>query len=397
MLLKMAYRNIFRHKRRTILTLIVIIYGIFFAVFGEGLNVGMEQQLIDIYRKTDISTYKIYDKGYFEDKMYNNSLNYIVKNSDKLISILGNKKYSARIHFQGSITNGIDELRTDFLGVNIGQENEVFQRDKYITDGEFNFKSKGIVIGKELAEMLELSVGDYTTIIGKTMDKSINAYDLQINGIIETGNPLMDKKIVFMDIKFAKQFVNTENINDIAVLDSFTENEIKQIEQLSVEVIYYKEEVKDVLAITKIRRKAFFIISLIILIMGGVGIANTMLMAMLERQKEIGIMMANGMEREEILKLFLLEGGFIGFIGSSVGFLFGAIVVKYFNINGIPIGDVTSFGVSLPISNRIYMKMGMQNSVIFLVIGVLISVLATFYSAYKATKLNPLEVMRIEH
>ena len=174
-------------------------------------------------------------------------------------------------------------------------------------------------MGSELYKLLKLELGDQLTVIARTAQNRINAYDLYVDGVIHTGNPFLDSRLVFIDIGLAEQFADTSSVNDIAVRGELSPEEIRSLENLGIEVISWREEIKGVLEITRIRRRAFAIISFTILLMAGVGIANTMIMAMMERQKEIGIMMANGMPRKDILLLFLGEGTIVGLIGSLLG------------------------------------------------------------------------------
>ena len=117
MILKMIFRNIFRYKKRTVLTLITMIVGIYLAILGEGLNSGLENQITDIYIKTDTSHYKIYGKDFYLEKDDNDQLEYPIENLEKVEKILKNKDYSKRLLFKGSITDGKEELIAQFIGV----------------------------------------------------------------------------------------------------------------------------------------------------------------------------------------------------------------------------------------------------------------------------------------
>ena len=395
MILRMAFRNIFRHKSRSILTMITMIVGIFLAIIGEGINSGLENQVKDIYIKTELADYKLYSKGFHQDKIDNDQLEFPIENSAEVMTILSKYKNSPRISFQGSVTDGLEELSVDILGVDKKLENSVFNRSGYMSSGVFLDNPEGIVVGSELFKLLKLKLGDQLTVIARTAQNRINAYDLTVDGVIQTGNPFLDSRLVFIDIKLAEQFADTTSVNDIAVRGELSFDEIKKIEDLGVEAISWRDEIKGVLEITRIRRRAFAIISFTILLMAGVGIANTMIMAMMERQKEIGIMMANGMPRKDILILFLGEGSIVGLIGSFLGFVMGTIFVLHFQKEGIPIDlDTADLGMSIPISEKLYTYFNLSRSLIFMFIGVLISILAILYPSIKSTKLNPVEVIR---
>ncbi len=395
MILKMAFRNIFRHRIRTVLTMVTMIVGIFLALLGEGINSGLEVQVKDIYINTETADYKLYANGFYEDKEDNDQLEFPIGKSDSIAGLLKGHNFSPRISFKGSITNGLEELSVDILGVEKDMENSVFNRKGYMDSGTFLNEPEGVVIGSDLFQLLHLKLGDGVTLIARTSKNSINAYDLSVEGVIKTGNPLLDSRIVFINMDLAKKFADTESINDIAIKGELSPVQIMELKKLGVDVLSWHDEVKGILEIARIRRKAFAIISFTILLMAGVGIANTMIMAMLERQKEIGIMMANGMSRKDILLLFLGEGTIVGTVGSFLGFILGTTFVLYYQKNGIAINlDAAGLGMSIPISEKLYTYFDLTRSIVFMLIGILISILAILYPSIKSTRLNPIEVIR---
>ncbi len=394
MLIKMAFRNLFRHKKRTILTLITMTIGIMLAILGEGLNKGMYEQVKDIYIKSDIGYYKLYKKSYYGERDTNERLEYIIEDREEVEDILSNTKKSSRIVFEGEITNSYDELNTIFIGGNKIEEEAVFDRSSYLVEGSFLDGDDEIVVGYELAKLLNLNLGMEVTILARAYDKSINAYDRKIGGIIKTGNPLMDGKVVFLTKEFAKEFVGADIINDIVVGEVLDEVTLSKLRKKKVDIVSYNEELEEINTITTIRRRVFGVISTIILIMAGLSIANTMLMAMMERKKEIGILMANGMERRKILKLFLYEGGISGVIGGFIGFTLGSLWVLYYQEYGLNFFNAGSAGINLPLSEKLYFGYSFISSISFFAIGLLFALVASIYPAYKATTMEPVEVIR---
>jgi putative ABC transport system permease protein len=395
MILKMAFRNIFRHKIRTSLTLVIIVVGVMVAILGEGLNRGLERQIIDTSLRTEIGINKLYQKGYYDEKEDNDPKDFLIENEKEIRELLKGKEVAYRIHFNGSVNNGIEELGVSFYGVDRFEEDKIFNRTTYLLEGNFLKNKEDIVIGYELANLLNLKLGDSITIIARTKNNSINAYDLTIGGIIKTENPFIDGKTAFINIEFAKKFIEISNVNDIVVNTELTQDEIKNINNLDIRVVNYKEELSGFLDIVKIRRKAFGIISMVILLMAGVGIINTMLMVMLERRKEIGILMANGMQKKEILTLFLYEGMILGIVGSLIGFIIGSLITLKLQQTGIPLPqDFNDGGFALPISQKFYVYYDFGISFIYFIVGIIVALFASFYPANKATKLEPVEVIR---
>lgn len=393
MIYKMAFKNLLRHKRRTLLTLVTTIVGIMLAVVGEGLNGGLEKQVSDLSIKSETAYGRIFGKGYYEEKEDNDILEFPI-DEDELFALEG-ISITKRISFTGTITDSDLEFAVYYMGVDEQEENQVFQREKYIISGNFIKNRNDVVIGSELAKLLNVKIGDQLTLMARNINKNQNAYDMLITGIIKTGNVIFDGKAVFLSQDFAREFTGADFYNEIAIANILEPNLISQLKTKNFDFVDYKEELKDILAISKIRRKIFGMISGGILIMASLTITNTMLMAMLERKKEIGVLMANGMNSKKILELFFLEGIYNGIIGCTLGFLIGSLITLNLEKVGIPFNmSFQDMGLALPFSDRMYLYYNLGKSLTFPLIGLMFVALASFYPAYKATKLNPIEAIR---
>lgn len=406
----MAFRNIFRQTKRTILTLITITFGIFFGIVGDGLNAGMKWQLADTYIKTITSTMKLYKEGYYNPEEIKNQIEYGFSDSQELDrsikKIPGIITYSKRFAFDGKITNGTDELNAKYIGIVPEDEEKVFKRKSMIISGKYleNSSEEKAILGKDLAESLGLKKGDIVTISARSKNRTMNAYDVEVAGIIRTGNPLIDMNAVFIPIDLAQKLGDAPEINDIAVLCEIKDmNNIKKslpgikaaVSGGGIEAVPWYEETKDLLSLVAFREKVFGIITAVILIMAAAGITNTMLMAMLERKREIGIMMANGMGKREILTLFIAEGAVLGIIGSGIALAAGYLLVSHFQTYGIIIKlPREQIGTDFPIQDKLYMYFDSTKAVIIFCIGVVVSIAATLYPAMKAVKLEPVEAIK---
>lgn len=393
MIYQMALKNLFRHKKRTLLTLVTTIVGIFLAVLGEGLNSGLEVQVSDLSIKSEISYGRIYAKNFYAEKEDNNILEFPVDSSiDKHLTGI---PYSKRVTFGGSITNGVEDIATTYIGVNRDAENVVFQRDKYMVEGNFLKNPQDVVIGSELAKLMNLKVGDSITLLARTVDKSQNAYDVEVTGIIKTGNPIFDSRTVFINENFAKEFSLVDFYNEYVIGKELDSNKISELSNQNIDYITYKEALKDVLAIASLRRRMFGMMSGAILLMASLTITNTMLMAMLERKAEVGVLMANGMSGKKVLKMYFFEGFLNGIIGCIIGFTLGSILVMILQKVGIAFSfNSNDLGIAIPFADRLYLHYNFKRSIIFPFVGLIFVSIASFYPAYRATKLNPVDAIK---
>lgn len=396
MILKMAFRNLFRHKQRTLLTIITMIVGILLSVVADGTYGGMENQVINTYINTDTGYYKIYPKDYYEDKYDNEPLEHFIpkETEEELDKVLAQKRYTKRLAFNGKIINGADELNALFLASDIHKEINVFHRDRYMVEGSFEHDREHVVLGSELAKILHVKKGDTVTLTARTSRKSIDAYDMTINGIIKTGNPILDAQVIFMPLEFGKIFAETDLVNDIAIGQKLSKEELNYLKKMDIDFIPYEKEMEGYMNLVKADKISFLFIGIGILSMASINIANTMLMAMLEREKEVGVLMANGMKRKNILKLFLAEGTFAGLLGTSIGMLIGGLIVFYYQQVGIPLTNMKDMMGDVPVTDMLFMRISFKSMFGIGAVGFLFSLLAAYYPAHKSTKLNPVEALR---
>jgi len=194
--------------------------------------------------------------------------------------------------------------------------------------------------------------------------------------------------------------VRLENDDDKTILAA--QNRIKEIlksREEKFEVVTWKDLAGVFLAISEMKTQRSGMIIMIMLIIASMGIINTMLMAVFERTREIGMLAALGMKKSEIMKLFIFEGGFIGAIGALLGCILGGLVTWYLEVEG---WSITAFGetfkkmseAAYPVKDVYYADLTMGVLVMVFLFGVGISVLASAYPAWKAAKLDPTEALR---
>jgi putative ABC transport system permease protein len=391
MLIQLAFKNIMRNKKRTLLTVSAVFFGVFLVVIAKGFNDGLGARTANLFIHAATGAAKVVSQSYQLESV-ENPLDYPINKYQPIISQLKAdpriQAIAPRISFRGSLSNGSDEIDLTGIGVEPVNEERVFNRSTNITAGSFLKENQtGIVIGKKLGEILDLKVGDTVTVIARATEMGYNALDLEIVGLIDTGNQMIDENTFFVSIGFARQFLSFSGITDIAIA-------VKQLSQLetvigdfekhknlnSVKMMGWKYFARDYLTIIGIQNKKIGFLSLTILLMAGAGITNTMLMAMMERKREIANFMALGVQRREIIELFLFEGLAIGFVGSLLGLITGAVLIGVFKATGTKFGSATPV---FPISGYVYF-----------LIGIKLAILSSIYPAKQATKLLPVEVLR---
>ena len=400
-ILRLALRNIFRNKRRTAITFLAIISGsIAIIVFGgyvEFTYWGLREMIIN----TQLGHIQIYKKGYME-KGVTEPGKYLIKDPDSVeraIAVFPNIKYmrmvSNRLSFSGLISNGEKTVACQGIGVDPEKEREMSYFDS-IVDGQQlapGMVEEGVV-GVELMKALGAKVGDNVTILTNTVAGVINAADVKVVGVAQTGTKEYDSVFIKLPIKFVRRMLNTNSAEKIMILLDKTE-EVPTVVPLIRKIIEdnnldLEYQTWDKLAdfyhkVVSLYEGIFNVMKVIIGIIVFFSIANTMSMSIFERTKEIGTLRAIGTTRWGITKLFLVEGVLIGILGGILGVLFGVLAAKVINLTGgiqisPPPGMTTSFVTMILIVPKVLLYSFFLTA--------LVAVLSSLYPAIKASRLK---------
>ena len=418
-LIKMGLRNIFRFKKRTFITLSAVSLGLALLIIGITTMNGVDKHSFNNIIDSQTSHFKIFKKGYFEEKDELPTDKVIDKGDELLKKIRGLSQVvgaEKRILFPGSLIKGSDELPCVGVGIEPAHDPSVFNIRQSMIDGEWIEEGEyQILLGKSFAEDLNLGVGDIVTarVITSRIDNNFtwNAVDFEIKGIFDTANPNVNSGFVFLPIEAAQEVMSLESgVTEIVIrLTSDDDELIKEVNDslsgmvrdsgFDYEVFSWNKLAGDFLAISKMKTKNTSMLIMIMLFIASMGIINTMLMAVLERTREIGMMMALGMKKSEIKKIFLFEGGFIGVLGSLLGCILGALGSWYLEVYGI---SLKAFGESYteivaalyPLKDKFYADLTFGPVFYTFLLGTAISVVATYYPASRAARMDPVEALR---
>jgi len=413
MLLKLAFRNVFRNKRRTFITFTAISFGLAAMIVGKALMDG-----IDLDSQRNIINFqtahlKIFADGYF-DKKDDMPLNLTISEPKLVMSALDSipqiRGIEPRVSFGGLLINRTEDLGCMFIGIDPLADPDVFDLNNSLLEGRFLAPQKEeMLIGVDLARTFNVELGDILTLETVMADSARNAIDLEVAGIFETGNPIVDNGTVFIPLDVAQELLNLgDQVTEIAAKLDRLEQLSQAAKQMSAvlaklglndKVFRWDQIAGDFLEISKMKVKFMALISLIMIVIATFGITNTMLMATMERTREIGMMAALGMKQRNIMFLFIIESGIIGLLGSLLGCILGAALSLYIEIVGI---DYSSMGESFkdlaattyPITGAYYADLRWEVLVWTFIFGVIVSMLAGVWAAWRASRLEPTDALR---
>ncbi len=254
---------------------------------------------------------------------------------------------------------------------------------------------EGILIGNILADKLHLNVNDKVNLLVTTSNGDVNEQLFTIRGIFTTRTPAYDESTIFMPLAKAQAITATENhASTIFVMlqnDKDAEAVAQAIQSNNYKVLTWREQNVFITQFEDFAGAFFVMMYLIVLGITATVVTNTLVMAVFERTREIGILSAIGMKGRGIMAQFLAEAALLATGGVIGGLILGGIVVAYFTINGIYIGDYGISGVLF--EDRIYAHLTLQNTINLAIATYVITLIASLYPARLAARMEPVEAL----
>ena len=403
--LNLAWRNVFRHTRRTLITASAISVGLSAMIVSNTMMNGTDKMASENIIRYETGHLEIFAKGYYrEEGLF--PLDTIIEEPRAVIDMVKTHRsvtgVTERIKFQARVNNGVDELPVLAYGIDIDGDMRVFKIAQSVVEGAYLKEPEDILIGTDLARDMDLDIGSFLTVITKDRHGTYNAYDFFVTGLINTSHPLFDRNAVLMSLEVAQQLLDmgqgvTElcvQVNDRAPLADVQED-IAGMVGGEYEVFSWRELNAAIFEISGFKRLTQFMIALVVLIIAAVGIVNTMLMAVMERIPEIGTMKAIGFRNRSIVQMFVLEGGIIGMFGSLLGCVMGFLLSLYVTIRGLDFsrffGDMD---VGYPIKLVIKGEIDYLTILLVFLFGIGVTVLVSLWPVRMATRLEPVDALR---
>ena len=412
MLLKIALRNIRRNKRRTFFSAITIAVGMLFFIAMDSIMAGMDRGAIDNMVALKTAAIRLQTEQYAEEQDAL-PLKYGIGNFDSIRrELLKDKRISGvtgRTRFIGQMSIYTDMKPIIGTVIDPVSDSTVFSLRDYVEGAYFSKDNeREILLGKDLAKELGLAVGDYVTLYAMTRYDAHNADDFKIAGVIATTDPVINGSGVFISRTGAGSFLDLESMwTDMMVgvhrkvnLRDFIK-EVKAV-QSEIHTVYPDLIAQNVLEqeagffeIAKSKRGFGMMFLVVILLIAGVGIFNTVLMSVYERIREIGVLRAFGLKQGEMARLFLLEGAVTGIAGVLLGLALGTVVnillVKY----GYPLDKLAGDAMGdLPIWGTIYGEWNFGVWIAVSLFAIIVSTIAGYIPARKAGSMEIISALR---
>jgi ABC-type lipoprotein release transport system permease subunit len=360
--LRIALRNVIRHRRRALITAITMMVGIGFFIALDSLYNGLDRLSVDDLINYRDSSVKIYSAAYDADRE-SYPLDKGIADVGAVESWLKSDKRvvaaAPRTQFLAQAGNYRDSLYVVGTVVDPAMDSQVFALKNVLIGSYFTPQAgtdRQIILGKELADRLGLKIGDTVLIAASTRYEAQNADDFTIIGLLSTSDPTLNKSTAMITYDAANDFLDlgglaTEidvrlrhrvNLSDTLADAASVAAGVKAAFP-SLEPYSFQDLNKGFLTVLKQKRIWGYVIMLFILLLSAVGIVNTVLMSVYERIREVGVLKALGFRGREVVRMFVLEGFFVGCLGSLLGAALGILIncyTIYVGFNMQKFGDV---------------------------------------------------------
>ncbi len=343
--LKLAWRNVWRNRRRTFIAISSIVFSVLLASWMRSMQEGSYTSMIDNVVKFYSGYLQVQDSAYWNERTLDNGYEASEELISKIESVDQVTLVSQRIESFALAANKMFSKPAMVMGIEPEAENKITNISKKIKTGEFLASGdKGVVLGSGLAKYLELGVGDTLIMISQGYH-GISANGLfRVKGIMKHPNPEFDKRLVFMEINQAREFYSAYGISTSLVVmtdDSYQVNHIKK--ELSAlipeknKVMTWIEMQPEIEQLIQSDRGSGIIMLAILYMVIAFGMFSVIMMMVKERKREFGVIHAVGMKKTKISIIVFFETLLIGMIGCSIGLLISYTFCYYFYLNPIPL------------------------------------------------------------
>ena len=402
---KLAVRNVFRNRRRTLITLAAMGFGaaaiIVFGGFVHSIYFGVRESTI----RSQVGHIQIYRKGYSE-KGNLAPYDYLIADYPALREALQRlphvRTVTARLGFSGLVSTG--DTTTAFVGAGVVPEGEMnLSALAVIVDGNdlASRDPRGVTLGVGLARAFGVKPGDDLTLLTTTKAGAINALAVKVRGVWESGEKAYDDRFLRVGLPEAQRVLDLESgeVQSIVLLLDATDNTAAvraRIEQLirerglDLEIRTWDDLALRYHQVRELFGRIFAVLTLIVSVMVVFGITNTMTMAIFERTREIGTVMALGTRRRGVVAMFVLEGFVLGVLGALAGLALGVVLAKAISAIGIqlppPPGSTRGFTVQIFVVPAVLAQAAQ--------LSIVAATLASLYPAWRAARVNVVEALR---
>jgi ABC-type transport system, involved in lipoprotein release, permease component len=405
MLLSLSWKNIWRNKTRSLIIIFAIVFGVIGGVGFMAFFNGLIFQRINIAIGNEVSNIQIHNTHFQSNKEIIDT----IPNIDEVIRTIDTcknvKAYSARIKLVAMINSANSNDGIMLNGIDPNNEKKVTDIYKSLKQGDYlpDTRKKGIVIGEKLASRLKVKLRSKVVITMQTVAGNITKDEFKVVGIYHADNSVFEGRNAFVKKDELAPIVGLSSgeAHEIAIsLYNDKENEAvvssikKKCGSNAITIQSWKEIMPELALFTDVAAYMLYVFMVIIFMALSFGIINTMLMAVLERVREIGMLMAIGMNKTKIFIMIVLETVMLMMTGAVIGLVLSYFIIWFFSVHGIDLSALSKGLSGFGFSTMVYPFLENSAYVKIVIMVVITGFLSSLVPSKRALKLNPSEAIR---
>jgi len=407
MIFKIAWRNIYRNKKRSLITITSVFAALFLIILMRALQFGFYDKLIETVVESYAGYVEIHADGFWDNQSLDNSMQVDQQLLDDIQSVEGVENIVQRLQTFSLISVGEKTKGGVINGINLSEELKITDWNKKMVSGSFDLSDNEIIIAKGIAEFFDISENDTLILYGQGYRGMMAAGKYPVKGVIDLKNPDLNKIGLFMTMESVRNYVSSDEISTHIIIGKEKYyDEGKIVEDLGLilsddyEVMTWKETLPEIEQTITADSAGGLIMAFILYVIVVFGMFGTVLMMTEERKYEFGVLISIGMSRIRLFGIILVETIVLSMAGVVLAVMFTYPISIYYNINPIDMailmGDgavqmIEEMGFSPMIPMSISWDIPLSHSLIIFIFSLLISI----YPAIKISKLNPVKSMKV--
>jgi ABC-type lipoprotein release transport system permease subunit len=398
-LFKMAFRDLGRNRRRSFFSSLALGMGVALLILMASVIEGEMRGAMDTSIKLQSAHLQVRAASYEEGKSslaWEDLIEDAGSMAGQIAALPPVKAVTPRLLASGILSVDDQSIGVGITGIDPGSEANQPFRDGLVSGEYFSADDRaGILIGKPLAEKSGLKAGSSVRLLVNTSDGSVDEQVFTVRGVYSTGTPGYDKSTVLMPLAKAQTISRTEghaSLLFILLHDREQTNAVAAALQTNQYQVRTWLQANEILIQTEEFSRVYMsFLYIIILAITATVIVNTLVMAVFERTREIGILAAIGMKGPRIMAMFFAESTLLAVGGIVLGLILGGLLALYAATVGFHIGDIGT--TSMMLGERIYGYLTVKDAVSLSVLAFIITMLASLYPAVLAARMEPVEAL----
>ena len=400
--LRIAWRNVFRQRRRTVLTVLTMFGGFTLSAISIGWADGTYNRIIEMFTRNRLGHVQIHAVGYLDKPSLYRKIDDYEHIGRMVMETEGVEAWTPRLYSAGLASVGEKTAGVQIIGIDPECESKATRFEKKITAGQsFSAEpSHEAILGKGVARTLKASPGDEIVIVSQGADGSI-ANDLyNIIGIAESGDAVMDQSAFYLNLADARELlVLDKSIHEIVVIAEklddvaeVTERIRQRLDDRNLEIAPWQEFARSFYVAMEADKKGSWVMLFVVILIVAIGVLNTVLMTVLERTREYGVLRAVGTRPPQIFRLVIIEVAFMGIISIIIGLILSIIINYIFSVYGIPMPLAFTYG-GMEFTHY-YSEVNAHSLYIPAITVMLSAMLISIFPALKASRIAPARALR---